>query len=133
MTDTAYLDIKMFPWFARRRQMSTENFRDAMDIVDIDDFVVSIVVLIALYVLAPLIVVLLAWLLLPLEFLLLILIALVLVVGRFAGLLPWHVTVEDALGNEVRRETTRNIFTAVRTVRAVNDGRGLLLRLSWRR
>jgi hypothetical protein len=131
--ETAYLEITVFPWWPRKRQMEADTFRDNLDAVSLDDLFFSIVLFIALYLLAPLIVVLLAWLLLPLEFLLLLLIAVVLVVGRFAGLLPWHITVEDARGQVVRHETTRNVVKAVRTVRRVNDGRGLIVRVSWRR
>jgi hypothetical protein len=133
VTDTAYLDVMVFPWFVRKRQMQADTLRDSMDGFDIDEPLTSIAVLIAIYLLAPVLVVLLAWFLLPLEFILLVLIAVALVVARLVGLVPWHVAIENDLGRVLRRESTRSLIRAVRKVRETNGDRGVLVRLSWTR
>jgi hypothetical protein len=78
-----------------------------------------------------LIVVVLAAALLSFEMSLLIALALLLVVARLVGIIPWTVGVVDQQAGTERHEKTRSLVRAIRLVREINGGRRVPVRWSW--
>jgi hypothetical protein len=80
---------------------------------------------------APAIVVLIAALLLPFELTLLIALAMLLVLTRLVGIIPWTVGVVDQQSGIERQERTRSLIRAVRMVRSINNRRRVPVRWTW--
>lgn len=131
----AWLDLPLLPWRPRRRKMKAESVREtAWDFgpPDFDDpagFALGIAVWVLLLVAAPVMVVLLAWLLFAFELPVLLIIGAVLVVLRVCGLIPWTVVIVDANGE--RRLPRRNLLRARREIRAITGRVRVDLRWSW--
>ncbi|ROS26029.1 hypothetical protein EDF34_2355 [Cellulomonas sp. PhB150] len=122
----AFLEIRVLPWRPRRRTINPDDLRDAApDSLDFFDdvagLVIGVVMMIVLYVAAPVVAVVLAILFLPVELGLVLAIAVLLLLARFTGLIPWTVLVADGMEEE-RREKFRLLHRAVRRVRELNGG-----------
>jgi hypothetical protein len=113
------------------RLRNAANHADPFSADDLTGVVVVFAVWLAILIAAPLIVLVLAGALFSVELPVLIAIGCVLVVGRFAGLIPWTVVIVNRLTGEERHESTRSLFQAARRVREINDDRRLLVRWSW--
>ncbi|RHA44480.1 hypothetical protein [Cellulomonas rhizosphaerae] len=122
----AFLEIRVLPWRPRRRSIDPELLREGAGngielFDDVAGLVIGVVGTIVLYVAAPLVAVVLAILFLPVELGLVLAIAVLLLLARFTGLIPWTVLVADGLEDE-RREKYRLLHRAVRRVRELNGG-----------
>lgn len=102
---------------------------DAID--DLTGLVVVLGVWLAILIAAPLIVLLLAGALFSIELPLLVAIAVILLLARFAGLTPWTIVIVDQLSRKERVETTRNLLRARRRIREINDERRIYVRWAW--
>lgn len=136
--DRALLEIRVFPWRPRARVMKASTLRDFASNADptdaIDDLTGLVVVLgvwLAILIAAPLIVLLLAGALFSIELPLLVAIAVILLLARFAGLTPWTIVIVDQLSRKERVETTRNLLRARRRIREINDERRIYVRWAW--
>ena len=139
---SALLEVRVLPWRPRTRVMDPDRFRDGLtpdfDLVDAGDLggvVVGLVLGLALWIVlvlaAPLIVLGLAAAFLPVEIAAVALLALLLVVARLLGVVPWTVLVVDVVQGAEERESYRNLLRAVRRVREVNHDRRVLVRWAW--
>jgi len=122
----AFLEIRVLPWRPRRRTIDADLLREgAPDLLDLADDVAGVVIgvvgMILLYVAAPVVAVVLAVLLLPIEIWLVAAVALLLLLARFTGLIPWTVLVADGMHDE-ERERFRLLHRALRRVRELNGG-----------
>jgi hypothetical protein len=135
--ESAFLEVRLFPWRPRQRLSRGGRYLDGADFGDFagfDDLAgLALVVAIGLLVilLAPVLVVVLGALLFSLEVAALLGIAVFLVLARFAGLLPWTVVVVNRVSGEERRESVRTLVRAVRRVREVNGERRVHVRWAW--
>lgn len=137
MIESALLEVRVFPW-RRKRMMRPETLREAAfdgdflgSIDDLGGLVVVLAVWLTIIVAAPVVVLVLAGLLFSVEIPLLILVAALLVLGRFAGIIPWTVLVLDRVTGAETRHTYRNFFRAVRRVREVNGERRVAVHWAW--
>jgi hypothetical protein len=132
---SACLDVRVLPWWPQRR-VSTRDVRettpDPSGVDDLAGVFIMLGVWIAVIVAAPLIALVLAAAFLSVELPLLLAIALLLVVLRFAGVIPWTVLTVDTVTGAEARSTHRSIWRAVRRVREVNHDRSVRVRWSWR-
>ena len=139
---SALLEVRVLPWRPRTRVMDPDRFRDGLapdlDLVDAGDLggvVVGVVLGLALWIVlivaAPVIVLVLAAAFLPVEIVVVALLALLLVLARLAGVLPWTVVVVDVVHGTERRESYRNLLRAVRRIRELNSDRRVLVRWAW--
>jgi hypothetical protein len=118
--------------------MKVTTFRDALSNFDptsfSDDFggfVFGLALWLIVLAAAPLIVLFLAGVLFSVELPVLLLIAAVLVVARFAGFVPWTVVVIDELTRGEQREQTRSFLRAVSRIREINDERRVYVHWMW--
>jgi len=137
-SELAFLEVRLFPWRLRPRVMEAKKLRDGTDpfsgIAAFDDLagvVFGLALWIAVLIAAPLIVLVLAALLFSIELPLLIVIALLLVIARVIGVIPWVVGVVDQRTGLARYERTRSLFRAVRLVHEVNGEHGVPVRWHW--
>jgi hypothetical protein len=79
---------------------------------------------------APLLVVLLAAALFPVELALALIVAGLILVVRFTGIVPWTVVITDPGGN-TDTERYRSLLHAIRRVRGVNGVRQVAVQFSW--
>lgn len=139
---TALLDVRVLPWRLRPRMMKVDTVRHIVDTVadpsatalefaDSGGLVFGFALWLALIVAAPLIVVLLAALLLSIELPIVIAIALVLVIIRFAGVVPWTVVTIDNISRTETYESYRSIFRALHRIREINGDRRVHVRWAW--
>ena len=137
MIESAFLEVRLFPWRPRQRLSREGHYLDGADFGDFagfDDLAgLALVVAIGLLVilLAPVLVVVLGALLFSLEVALLLGIAVFLVLARFVGVLPWTVVVVNRVSGDERRESVRTLVRAVRRVREVNGERRVHVRWAW--
>jgi hypothetical protein len=133
--ELAFIEVRVFPWRPRPRVMKASTLRDVADpglvLDDFDGFVMGMALWLAIIVAAPVIVVLLAALLFSIELPLLLALALLLILIRLVGIIPWTVGVVDQQTGTERQEKTRSLIHAIRQVRAVNDSRRVPVRWSW--
>jgi ABC-type transport system involved in multi-copper enzyme maturation permease subunit len=94
-------------------------------------FVIGIGVWLAVVIAAPLLVLILAVLLLSVEIPVAVALGLVLAVIRFAGIVPWTVTITDTFSGTESHDSYRNLIRAVRRIRAINTDRKVPVRWSW--
>jgi hypothetical protein len=123
----AALEIRVLPWRPRRRKIDPEVIRDgATDVADVVDdlpgLLIGIVAMILCYVAAPLVAIVLAILLIPAELGIVMALAVLLLLARFVGLIPWTVVVVEPEAPEDRREQYRLLHRAVNRVRELNGG-----------
>jgi len=100
---------------------------------DLAGLVLALGLWLAIIVAAPLIALVLAGLLLSVEVPLLLAIAVLLAVLRFAGVIPWTVLTVDAVTGVETRTQHRSIVRAVRAVRETNHDRRVQVRWTWLR
>ncbi len=135
MLETALLDVRVLPWRPRARVMKPATLRDHADpFVAVDDLqgvVLGLAVWLVIIIAAPLIVLVLAAGLLSIELPIVLVLGLILLLVRFAGLVPWTVVIVDQVTGEERRESYRNLGQAARRIRAVNSGRRVKVRWAW--
>jgi hypothetical protein len=135
LLETALLDVRVMPWRPRRRVLDPDRLRENADPLAAVDDLPGVVIALALWLLiviaAPLVVLVLAVGLLSVELPLALGLGLVLVVVRFTGLLPWTVVIVDHVGGHERRESYRNLLSALRRIRAVNGDRRVRVRWAW--
>jgi hypothetical protein len=140
-TQSALLEVRVLPWRPRTRVMDPDSFRQGLspDVLgcadDLSGFVVGLVLGLALWVVllvaAPVIVLVLAAAFLPVEITVVAALAVLLVVARFTGVIPWTVVVIDTLRGTETRERHRNLLRAVRRIRALNEEQRVLVRWAW--
>lgn len=94
-------------------------------------FVIGIGVWLVVMIAAPLLVLVLAVLLLSVEIPAAIALGLFLAVIRFAGIVPWTVTITDTLSGAETHETFRNLIHAVRRIRGINSDQHVPVRWAW--
>ena len=117
--------------------MDANTFRDAVvsgpgpGADDLAGLVIGLGLWIFLIIAAPLVVIVLAGPLFTVELPIVLALAVLLIVARFAGVMPWHVLVIDNATGHERLDTTRSIFTAVRMVRDVNLDKRVRVRWRW--
>jgi len=133
--ETAFLDVRVLPWRPRARVLKPDTLRDNTDPffdLDIEGFVIGIALWLLIIVAAPLIVLVLAVLLFSVELPIVIVLAGILVVVRFTGLVPWTVVIVDAVGGgEEKTERYRLLWRAIGRIRAVNSDRRVKVRWAW--
>lgn len=137
MIESAFLEVRLFPWRPRRRVSREGRHFEGADFVDfagVDDLAglaLVAVIWLAAILLGPFLVVMLGAALFSLEVALLVGLAVFLVLSRFVGLLPWTVVVLNQVTGEHRRESIRTLVRAVRRVREVNGERRVPVRWAW--
>ena len=138
MADSAWLEVRVFPWRPRPRVMRASTLRERVSDVDLlgglDDvagLVIALSVWVGILIAAPLIVLLLAGALFSIELPVIILIAVLLVLARFSGVIPWKVVEKDPATGDQRRRTTRNFLRAVKWIRRANRRRRVAVHWSW--
>ena len=135
MLETALLDVRVLPWRPRARVMKPETLRENaepfLDVGDLSGVVLGIVLWIAILILAPLIVLVLAVLLFSVELPIVLALAVILLVVRFTGLMPWTVVIVNAVDGEEQIERYRLLWRAVARIRAVNADRRVKVRWAW--
>ena len=124
MLQTAFLDVRVFPWKPKMRKMDPDTLRE-MDPLsggfdDVAGFFFGLALWLFILVAAPLTVIVLAVLLFSVELPIVIAIALLLLLIRFAGIVPWTVVARNNVNGEESSESFRNIFHAVRRIREIN-------------
>ena len=135
-SQTALLEVRVLPWRPRARVMSPETLREAADptVIGFDDLsgvVIGLALWLVIIIAAPVVVLLLAVGLFSVELPVVVMLAGLLLVARFAGLLPWTVVVLDAVTGGERRETYRNLLRALRRIRELNADRRVAVRWAW--
>lgn len=136
MLESACLEVRVLPWRPRRRVMKVEDLREvSAELVggstDPTDFAISLGLWLAIVIAAPLIVLMLAAGLFSVELPLVLAIAVLLAVLRFAGVIPWTVLTVDAVSGTETRSSYRSLLRAVRRVREINHDRRVQVRWSW--
>ena len=135
LLETALLDVRVLPWRPRARVTKPETLRDNADpfmaIDDLEGVVLGLALWLVIIIAAPLIVLVLAAGLLSVELPIVIALGLILLVVRFAGLLPWTVVIVDQVTGDEQRESYRNLLLAARRIRAVNSDRRVKVRWAW--
>jgi hypothetical protein len=138
MLASALLEVRVFPWRLRTRVMKASTFRDKISNVDptlgtddLSGLVIGVAGWLTILLAAPLLVLILAGALFSVELPVLVIVALVLVLARFAGLIPWMVVIVDRSSGQEQRESTRSFVRALRRVREINGDRRIVVRWAW--
>ncbi len=135
MVQTAVLDVRVAPWRPRARVMKADTLRAAADPVTSVDDLTGVLIGLALWLVviiaAPLIVLVLAAVLLSVELPVVVVLALLVLVARFAGLIPWTVVILDPVTGAERRESYRSIWKATARIRGINSDRRVKVRWAW--
>jgi fatty acid desaturase len=118
--------------------MKASTFRDKISGLDptlgtddLSGLVIGLAVWLTFLLAAPLLVLILAGALFSVELPVLVIVALVLVLARFSGLIPWIVVIVDRVSGQEQRESTRSFVRALRRVREINGDRRIVVRWSW--
>jgi hypothetical protein len=134
----AYLDIRVLPWRARRRNISADDVREAVVQMnpldgadDLGGLVLGLAVWIAVFVAAPVVAIVVVVLLFSVELPLVIALAALIVVLRFTGVIPWTVLVVDRVTGAESRERFRFLPSALRRIREVGTSQRIEVRWSW--
>jgi len=135
-SQTALLEVRVLPWRPRARVMKPETLRDAADpsVIGVDDLsgvVVGLALWLVIIIAAPMVVLLLAAGLFSVELPVVVVVAVLLPLARFAGLVPWTVVILDAVTGDERRERYRNLVHALRRIRDLNADRRVAVRWAW--
>lgn len=136
MLEKALLDVRVFPWRPRARVMKPATLSQNADssLWDFDGvagIVIGLAVWLTILVAAPLVALVLAAGLFSVELPVVVALAVLLVVARFIGLIPWTVIVLDKASGDERSERYRNLWTATRRIRSLNDDRRVNVRWAW--
>lgn len=132
MQPTARLHVSVLPWRLRWRPLRPSEVLDTVDPSGVfDDPANAVAVMAVILVLAPVLVVVFALLLLPFEVAIPATFALIILVLRFTGLVPWTIEQVAPRTGEVSSCKERNVIRAVRTVRSLNPDGRLRIRWSW--
>lgn len=135
MVEQALLDVRALPWRPRTRVMKPGTVRDVaspdLSGEDVAGVVLGLAIWLLIVLAAPLVVLVLAVGLLSVELPIVVALGVILVVVRFAGLLPWTVVVVHQVSGEERRESYRALWRAVRRIREVNPDRRVRVRWAW--
>ena len=134
MLQQALLDVRLLPWRPRARVMDPAAVPDADPTLGADDLsgvVLGLALWLVIILAAPLIVLVLAGLLFTIEVPVAAAVGLLLVVARFAGVIPWTVVVLDSVSGTETTERYRNLLHAVRRIRSVNHDRRVQVRWAW--
>jgi hypothetical protein len=129
---TSSLLVRVLPWRPRRRAINAERLRRWADpnLIPTGDFTgfgIGLAAWLVIIIAAPLLVIVLAWLLLSIELSLVLLVALLLLGSRFAGVIPWTVMTVDPSADSSYLRTTRNLVRAIEWIRHDNGtGTGYL-------
>jgi hypothetical protein len=135
---TAVIEVRLSPWRPRRRRFKADRFgEDAGELLidvgsgfdDLGAFAIALLVLGLIFVAAPVLVLLLVTLLLPLEVLLAVILGALLLLIRFAGIVPWSVVLTER-DDTSTTEHYRNLINAINRVWTVNGNRRIPLRFS---
>lgn len=125
----AFLDVRLLPWRPRLRHIDPEAVRSNADLTawsdDLAGFALSVVLSVVIFVAAPLVAVVLAVLFLPVEVWLVVTLGVLVVVARFAGVIPWAVVTPDGV------ERYRFLPAALRRVRELDPARRVRVRWHW--
>lgn len=138
MLESALIEVRVFPWRLRTRVMKASSFRDKLSYVDptigadcLTGIVLGLAAWLAVFLAAPLLMLVLAGLLFSVELPILAFVGGVVLLARFAGVVPWTVVVVNRVDGAERRYSTRNFLRAIRRVRDVNAGGGIVVRWAW--
>lgn len=135
MTPIALLEVRVAPWRPRARVMKADTLREAADPLTTVDDLTGVLVGLALWlvvvVAAPLTVLVLAAALLTIELPIVLALALLLLVARFAGLIPWTVVILDNGSAFEHRESYRSLWKATARIRSINNDRHVRVRWAW--
>lgn len=136
MVENALLDVRVLPWRPRAHVMKPDTLREGADLFgwsvdDLTGVIVSLAWALIILIGAPVIVLLLAALLLSIELPIVLGLAVIILVVRFAGLLPWTVVIVNAVTGEERCETYRALWRAVGRIRDINHDRRVRVRWAW--
>ncbi len=136
MRRAAFLEVRVLPWRPRRRAMERSDpdvtgFDPFVLADDVAGFVVGLVVWLLLLLAAPVLLVVLSVLFLPVEIVLVAVLAAVVVLARLLGVVPWVVLVVDLVAGTEEQERYRNLLRAVRRLRDVNHDRRVAVRWAW--
>ncbi|MGN6721252.1 MAG: hypothetical protein ACTHJM_01415 [Marmoricola sp.] len=135
MLETALLDVRVLPWRVRARVMRPDVLRENVDplmaVDDLSGVIFGLVLWIVILTAAPLIVLILAALLFSIELPIVLLLAVLLVIVRFTGVVPWTVVIINNVNRSETTESYRNIFRAVRRIREINGDRKVHVRWAW--
>jgi hypothetical protein len=134
VTQRALLDVRVLPWRLRARKPDPDELRRANPLSGADDLeglVIGIVLWLLIIVAAPLLALLIAAMLFTIELPVVLALALLLVVIRFAGIVPWTVVVHDVVTGEETRERHRALWRALARIREVNGDRRVEVRWAW--
>jgi hypothetical protein len=105
--------------------MDSDTFRDLMaaDFLDGDDLAgvaIGLALWLALFIAAPLVVLVLAALLFSIELPFVLALGAIVIAARLLGAIPWNVVVTDALTGHRHVERYRLLWRAARRVRDIN-------------
>ena len=133
--DTAVLDMRFLPWRPRKRVMKADTLRDGVRYVDLGHDLGGVIfgLAFALFILiaAPAIVVVLAAGLFTVELPLVALLAVLLLIARFAGIIPWTVLILNSASGDERRESYRTIWRATSRIKEINSDSRVKVRWAW--
>ncbi len=136
--DSALLEVRVLPWRPRTRALEPARVRELasdgdpfLGVDDITGVAITLAVWLAIVVAAPLVVLVLAAALLSVELPVVVALAVLLLLARFTGVIPWTVVVVDRVTGAERREHHRSLVRAVRRIRAVNADRRVVVRWAW--
>ena len=136
LAETAVLDVRVLPWRPRKRMLNPDALRDNADTVafagdDLGGILLGLALWVFIIIAAPLLVLVLAAGLFSIELPIVVLMAILLGVARFAGLIPWSVVIINPATGEERRESYRSIWRATARIRGINHNRKVRVRWAW--
>jgi hypothetical protein len=129
----AFIDVRLLPWRPRPRRLRRGRANDTLDRLDLLDGVggfddlgglaLGVFIAVVIYLAAPLLLIILGFLLLPIEMIVVAILGALILLVRFAGVVPWTVVVTNR-DDTAQSERYRNVLRAVSRVRSINsDGR----------
>lgn len=135
--ERALLEVRVLPWRPRARVMEPQTLRDAATdpgLIGLDDLggiVLGLALWLGILIAAPLVVLVIAAVLFSVELPVVLAVAVLLLVARFTGILPWTVVVVDLRTGDERRESYRSLLRALRRIRVLNGERRVAVRWAW--
>ena len=133
--DTAVLDMRFLPWRPRARVMKADDLRNSVGNIDLGNDLSGVVVGLALTLLilfaAPVVVLVIAAGLFTVELPIVALLAVLLLIARFTGIIPWTVLIVNSATGEERRESYRTIWRATSRIKEINPDSRVKVRWAW--
>jgi hypothetical protein len=140
--DAAWLEIRLFPWRPRKRDIDIDALDAAPDVLDgvagVDDLGMGCLVGVGIVLLTVILPVVLVGIVFALEWPVVLLLGLLLIVGRFLGVIPWTVVTVERIDTPERSTTaverqtkTRSLRRAVRQIREANETSRTPIHWSW--